>query len=338
MAPSILQLALTLWLPFLLSIISSFVPEDLNHELKIKLLKKSLDTSVIFIRSQGFEATYNDLEVNLLEDSIEIKNINLRRQFYPNEFTFCDVKKIKQESIWDPEVCELSINIESLKFSGLNLIEKNNKFFTITANNINFDTSIFNDSSSIATKKLYEIEKTIVASFSIKNQYEFNKNIFENKIDINIKNYGDVSLKTRLTNLLYNQKKFSAVLDELNFKFTNYGILEKIDTFFDIETNTNLTEVTKNALKSRSLLNIEDENEIYRIKSHNETIDNINRHYPSLNNNIDNILLFLDKHNSIQCTRNEDHLLNENVIEGIDSSGPILFLAVFCEQIINFDK
>ena len=125
------QLAISLWLPLVLSLISSITPEEFNQELKIKLFKSGLDTSIIFLRSQGFEATYDEMDVNIYDDLIEIKNINIRKQFEPYELPFCDAEKIKKKSIWQDETCELVINIQNLQFKGLDFIKKNDNFFEI---------------------------------------------------------------------------------------------------------------------------------------------------------------------------------------------------------------
>ena len=48
--------------------------------LKIKLFKSSLDTSIIILRSQGFEATYDEINTMFIyNDYIEIKNINIAK-------------------------------------------------------------------------------------------------------------------------------------------------------------------------------------------------------------------------------------------------------------------
>ena len=137
MTPSIFQLAISLWFPLILSLISSITPEEFNQELKIKLFKSGLDTSIIFLRSQGFEATYDEMDVNIYDDLIEIKNINIRKQFGSNEFPFCETENIKMSSIWQDLNCELVINIQNLQFKGLNFIEKNDNFFEINANHAN---------------------------------------------------------------------------------------------------------------------------------------------------------------------------------------------------------
>jgi len=337
MTPSIFQLAISFGIPLILSIISSIMPEVMSEESKIKLFKSSLDTSIILLRSQGFEATYDEMDINFYNDFIEIKNINIKKQFEPYELPFCDAEKFKKKSIWQDETCELLINIQNLQFKGFNFNKNIDNFFEIHANNINFDTSIFNDSSGKATKKLFEIKERIIASFVIKNKYNFNKNILENNIYLDIQNFGNLNLETKLTNLLYNQEKFSAILDGFNLEFTNDGILNKINTFLDIESDTNLIEITNNNLKTKSLLNIENESEITVIEEHNKLISNVNRHYPNFNKNIDNILLFLENPSTIKCLRNENHLMNENVFDAMEDVGPVLLFAVFCENIVIND-
>ena len=74
------------------------MPEVMSEESKIKLFKSSLDTSIIILRSQGFEATYDEMDINIYNDLIEIKNINIRKQFESNKFPFCETENIKTSS------------------------------------------------------------------------------------------------------------------------------------------------------------------------------------------------------------------------------------------------
>jgi len=337
MTPSILQLFFSFWIPLILSTIGSIIPSEMNEELKIKLFKSSLDTSIIILRSQGFEATYDKMNTNIYNDYIEIKNINIRKQFKSNDLPFCDASKIRMDSIWKNPACELLINIENIKFKGFNFDKNINNFFEINIDNISFDTSIFNDPSSKVTKKLFNIEETINFNFSTKNKYIFNKNIFENSLYLDVVNFGNLNFEVKLSNLIYNQEKISAVLDAFIFEFVDNGVLEKIDTFINIELNTNLTEIINNNLKIKSLLNIEDESEINKIEEQNKLINNINTHYPNFDQNTENLITFIENPTSLKCIRNEDHIINDNIFEAMEDLGPILIFAVFCENIIIDD-
>ena len=337
MTPSIFQLLFSLGIPLILSTISSIIPSEMNEELKIKLFKSSLDTSIIILRSQGFEATYDEMNINIFNDYIEIKNIILRKQFESNDFPFCDTSKIKMDSIWKNPACELLINIENIKFKGFNFNKNIDNFFEIDIDNISLDTSIFNDSSSKATKKLFKIEETIYLNFSTKNKYNFNKNIFENSLYLDVVNFGKLHFEVKLSNLIYNQEKISAVLDAFIFEFIDNGVLEKIDTFLDIESNTNLTEIVNNNLKIKSLLNVEDESKIKKIEEQNTLINNVNRHYPNFDQNTENLIEFIENPTSLKCIRDDDHIMNDNIFEAMEDLGPILIFAVFCENIIIDD-
>lgn len=337
MTPSIIQLAFSLWIPLIISTISSLIPSEINDELKIKLFKNSLDTSIIFLRSQGFEATYDEMNTNIYNDYIEIKNIDIKKKFGSNDFSYCDINKIKKKSIWEDPSCELLIKINNIKFKGFNFNNNTENFFEINIENISFDTSIFNNSSSKATKKLFNIDEKINLDFSTKNNYIFNKNIIESKILLSVENFGSLNIEFILSNLIYNEEKLSAVLDSFIFNFFDNGLFERIETFIDIESDTSLTEIVIKNLKTKSLLNIENESEIKSIEEHNQLISDINRHYPNFDNNINNLMSFIENPNSLICIRNEDHLINNNVFEEIDDLGPILLLAVFCENIITDD-
>ena len=337
MTPSIFQLLFSLGIPLILSTIASIIPSQMNEELKIKLFKTSLDTSIIILRSQGFEATYDEMNTNIYNDYIEIKNINIRKQFESNDFPFCDTSKIKMDSIWKNPACELLINIENIKFKGFNFNKNIDNFFEINIDNISLDTSIFNDSSSKATKKLFKIEETINLNFSTKNKYNFNKNIFENSLYLDVVNFGKLQFEVKLSNLIYNQEKISAVLDAFIFEFVDNGVLEKIDTFLDIELNTNLTEIINNNLQIKSLLNIEDETKIKKIEEQNTLINNVNRHYPNFDQNTENLIEFIENPISLKCIRDNDHIMNDNIFEAMEDLGPILIFAVVCENIIIDD-
>jgi hypothetical protein len=337
MTPSIIQLVLSLWIPLILSTISSLIPSEISEELKIKLFTNSLDTSIIFLRSQGFEATYDEINTNIYNDYIEIKNFNIKKQFKSKDLPFCDASKIKMDSIWKDPACELLINIENVQFKGFNFNKKIDNFFEINIDNISFDTSMFNDSSSKATKKLFKIEETINLNFSTRNKYNFNKNIFENKIFLEVEKFGNLSLEVKLSNLIYNEEQLSAVLDSFILEFVDQGVLERINTFIDIELDTNLIEIVNKEFKTKSLLNIDDENEIEKIEEHNQLISNVNRHYSNFDQNIVKLLAFIENPSSLKCIRYKDHIINNNISEAIDDLGPILLFAVFCENIIIDD-
>jgi len=337
MTPSIFQLFFSLGIPLILSTISSIIPSEMSEEIKIKLFQSSLNTSIILLRSQGFEATYDEMNANIYNNYIEIKNINIRKKFESRDFPFCDTSKIKMDSIWKDPACELFINIENIKFKGFNFNESDDNFFEIIIDNTSIDTSIFNDSSSKTTKKLFKIEETINLNFSTKNKYNFNKNIFENNLYLDVVKFGKLHFEVKLSNIIFDQEKISAVLDTFVFKLVDNGVLEKINTFLDIESNTNLTEIINNNLKIKSLLNIEDESKLKKIEEHNTLINNVNRHYPNFNQNTQNLIEFIENPISLQCIRNDDHIMNENIFEAMEDLGPILIFAVFCENIIIND-
>ena len=310
----------------------------MSEEIKIKLFQSSLDTSIIILRSQGFEATYDEINTDIYNDYIEIKNINIRKKFESGDFTFCETDNIKMDSIWKNPACELFISIENIKFKGFNFNQNIDNFFEIIIDNISLDTSIFNDSSSKTIKKLLKIEKTVNLNFSTKTKYSFNKNIFENSLYLDVINFGTLNFEVKLSNLIFDQEKIAAVLDAFIFEFSDNGILEKIDTFLDIESNTNLTEIINNNLQIKSLLNIEDESEIKKIEEHNTLINNVNRHYPNFNQNTQNLINFIENPISLKCIRNDDHIMNENIFEAMEDLGPILIFAVFCENIATDDQ
>ncbi|MDC0226692.1 hypothetical protein OAK12_01120 [Alphaproteobacteria bacterium] len=323
------------WIFIAQSIFSFFNPAGLDQEAKINLIESGIDTGIIFLRTQGFEATYDEFNANLNKDLIEIKNLVIKKQLDPYDIEFCNVKNIKVKSIWHPQVCEIDIRIDKLTFSGLNLNYKSNFPFKITLENIEFDLSIFNDSDSKTFKKLFEIDEKILADLSLELKYEFSKNIFHNNISLSLHDFGTIDTNLIFKNIIYSDEYFSLNLDKFNFNLKDETIIKKINLLLDIEQGNNLHEIAKNNLKKRSTININDQNKLDKIKKHNDIISSIGYHYPMYDENTNQILLFLKSAKNISCYRENEHLLNLEVLDEIERTGFPLLLAIFCENIIT---
>ncbi|MDC0056579.1 hypothetical protein OAJ74_00340 [Alphaproteobacteria bacterium] len=327
-------LSQSFWIFIIHSILSFFNPTGLNQEAKINLIESGIDTGIIFLRTQGFEATYDEFNANLNKDSIEIKNIVIKKQLNPYDIDFCNVKNIKTKSIWHPQVCEIDIKIDKLTFSGLDLNYKSDLPFKIALENIKFDLSIFNDSDSKTFKKLFEIDEKIEADFSLESKYEFSKNIFHNNISLNLHDFGTINTNLVFKNIIYSDEYFSLNIDKFNFDLKNETIIKKLNLLLDIEENSNLHDIAKINIKKRSTININDQNKLDKINKHNDIISSIEYHYPMYDENTNQILLFLKSAKSIRCYRENEHLLNLELMEEIGRTGFSLLLAVFCENII----
>ena len=67
------------WIFIVQSIFSFFNPAGLDQEAKINLIESGIDTGIIFLRTQGFEATYDDyLEI------MKEKVINMASDYIPD--------------------------------------------------------------------------------------------------------------------------------------------------------------------------------------------------------------------------------------------------------------
>tara|TARA_B110000438_G_C15784684_1_gene637841 strand:- start:282 stop:1298 length:1017 start_codon:yes stop_codon:yes gene_type:complete len=328
-------LSQSFWIFIAQSIISFFNPAGLDQDAKIKLIESGLDTGIIYLRTQGFEATYDEFNANINNNSIEIKDIIIKKQLNPGSVYFCEGKNIQPKTIWHPRVCEINIKIDKLTFSGLNFDYKSELPFKIAFENINFDLSIFNDANSKTFKKLFEINESISANFSMETKYEFSKNIFHNNVHISLDNFGTIDTNVIFKNIIYSEEFFSLNLDTFSFALKNNSVIEKVNLILDIEGNSNLYNLTKNKLQKKSSINVTDQNELDKINKHNDIINSIEYHYPAYSKNLDDLLSFLQNAKNIKCSRNNDHLMNAEVIEEINRTGPSLLFAVLCENIIS---
>mgnify|MGYP000219228908 CR=1 FL=1 len=166
--------------------------------------------------------------------------------------------------------------------------------------------------------------------------------LFKNK-NIVISGGGDSALDWALyfandysksVTLVHRSQQFRAHNDSVQ-KAMDMASNGKINLLLDIEQGNNLHEIAKNNLKKRSTININDQNKLDKINKHNDVISSIGYHYPMYDENTNQILLFLKSAKNISCYRENEHLLNLEVLDEIERTGFPLLLAIFCENIIT---
>ena len=109
----------------------------------------------------------------------------------------------------------------------------------------------------------------------------------------------------------------------LNFLFTQSPL--KIATVSYINGSCYI----ENSLQNRSLVPLVG-NSVFN----NDVISSIEYHYPMYDENTNQILLFLKSAKNISCYRENEHLLNLEIMDDIGRTGFPLLLAIFCENMI----
>ena len=109
------------WIFLFQGLISFFNPDALNEDAKIKLFESGIDSGVIYLRSLGFNATYDDFYADIDEDTILITNLSLKREFEPGYDSFCNIENLEPRSIWHPKLCEFILTIDEISIKGIEL-------------------------------------------------------------------------------------------------------------------------------------------------------------------------------------------------------------------------
>jgi len=330
---SLFFLSKSFWIFLFQSLISFFNPEALNEEAKIKLFESGIDSGIIYLRSIGFNATYDDFYADIEDDTILISNLSLKREFDPEYDSFCNLDNLEPKSLWHPKLCEFSLTVEEIIIKGIELGYKSDDPVSIEFSGINHDLSIYNTTEFKTVKKLLDLENNISGNFKLDLRYLFSKNILSSNINLSIDDFGIMHLGFVANDVVYNNENFSMNLDKFRFTFEDTSFVEKLNTLYDIEGRKSLNELAKDGLLKRSKLNVSDVDELESIKNHNDFINSIEYFYPKYNSNIINLIRFLEEPNYISCTSDRDHLINNLFIDDVGVNGFPLIIAAVCENI-----
>jgi len=335
---SLFFLSKSFWIFLFQGLISFFNPDALNEEAKIKLFESGIDSGVIYLRSLGFNATYDDFYADIDEDTILITNLSLKREFEPGYDSFCNIENLEPRSIWHPKLCEFILTIDEISIKGIELGYKSDDPVSIEFKGINHDLSIYNTTELKTVKKLLDLENNISGDFRLDLKYEFSKNILSSNIDFSVNDFGEMDLSFVSNNIVYNDDNFSMNLDKFKFTFEDQSFVEKFNTLSDIEGGKALNDIAKDGLLKRSTLNVNDVEELENINSHNDFINSIEYYYPNYNSNINNLIKFLEEPDYLDCSSSQDHLINNSFINDVDTYGFPLILAAVCEKISFVDE
>jgi hypothetical protein len=330
---SLFFLSKSFWIFLFQSLISFFNPDALNNEAKIKLFESGIDSGIIYLRSIGFNATYDDFYADIEEDKIQITNLSLKREFEPEYNSFCDLDNLELKSIWHPKLCEFSLSIDEIIIKGIELGYKSDDPVSIEFIGINHDLSNYNTTEFKAVKKLLDLENSISGDFKLDLKYDFSKNIFSSNINFSVNNFGLMNLSFVADNIVYNDENYSLNLDKFRFSFEDQSFVEKFNTLSDIEGEKALAEIAKEGLLKRSTLNVSDVDQLENINTHNDFINSVEYYYPNYNANILNLIKFLEEPNYFECNSDQNHLINNPFMDDVEVYGFPLIIAAVCKNI-----
>lgn len=326
-------LSKSFWIFLFQSLISFFNPDALNDEAKIKLIESGIDSGIIYLRSIGFNATYDEFYADIEEDKIQITNLTLKKKFNPEYNSFCDLDNLELKSIWHPKLCEFSLSVDEIIIKGIELGYKSEDPVSIEISGIIHDLSNYNTTEFKTVKKLLDIENNISGDFKLDLKYDFSKNIFSSNINFSVNNFGLMNLSFVTDNIVYNDESFSLNLDKFRFSFEDESFVEKFNTLSDIEGGNDLAEIAKQGLLKRPTLNVSDVDQLENINTHNDFINSVEYYYPSYNSNILNLIKFLEEPSYFECNSDQNHLINNLFMEDVEVYGFPLIIAAVCENI-----
>tara|TARA_E500000178_G_C17017463_1_gene753744 strand:- start:1315 stop:2346 length:1032 start_codon:yes stop_codon:yes gene_type:complete len=325
------------WIFIVQGLLSIFNPNSIDYETKIKIFESGIDTSITYLRSEGFSATYDDFYDDKENNIIVLENLVIKKEFEPQYSGFCLEENIVPKSIWHSKSCEFSLEIDKIKFTGLNLGYKSEGSFKIDLIGIKHDLSIYNNTELMTLKKLVELDDYLFANFYIETQYEFSKNIFKSNVNLDIQEFGVLNFSLTANDIIYNQDKFSFNLDKFNLMYEDNSLINKIEILRELNLlaydGFSLHESAKKKFLKQPNLNVNDVSELEKINLHNDFINSLNYHYPNYEENIVNLILFLKDPGTIYCQNDSDHIINELFLDEVGNYGLPLLVAALCENI-----
>ena len=334
---SLFFLSKSFWIFLIQSFISFFNPDSLDEKAKVKLFESGIDTGIIYLRSEGFNATYDEFTADYSNNTIVLRNLSIKKEFEPSYTSFCLEENIVPKSIWHPYSCEFSLEIEEIILSGLDLGYKSENPSKIELKGIKHNLSIYNNTELMTLKKLVKVEDYISANLSIESSYEFSKNIFQSNINLEFEDFGKLNFSFSANDIIYNEENFSFNLQKFNMLFEDKTFIEKIETLRELDLiaydGQPIHKTVEKALLKRSTLNVVNVDELEKINSHNDFINSINYHYPNYENNVKNLILFFENSGTLYCQSERDHLMNELFLDEVNYYGFPLLIAAICENI-----
>ena len=220
----------------------------MEDETKKQIVENSVISSINILRSNNIETTYDDLEVNILNDFVSIKNLKFKYLFEEQgPGLFCEFVNKEFDSWEEFYGCPIEVNLDELLISGLFNANQNITKSKLIINNLHLDGKAFDyNSTSKAMKALLELDEGLSMDLKYELEYAHNQNAMVLNFDLITDSYFDLNINTSVSRMNYNfddpaMSRFS--INDFQMIVKDLGIINKTNLMLDINNISPINEL-----------------------------------------------------------------------------------------------
>ena len=244
---SFFDISSSLWQTFFISFLSLLNPWNLmEDDTKKQIVENTVISSINILRSNNIETTYDDLEVNILNDFVSIKNLKFKYILGADEL-FCEFVNKEYDNWEEFYGCPIEVKLDELLISGLFNANQNITKSKLTIKNLHLDGKTFDyNSTSKAMKALLELDEGLSMSLKYELEYSHNQNAMVLNLDFITDSYFDLNINTSVSRMNYNfdnpsMSRFS--INDLQMIVKDLGIINKTNLMLDINNISPINEL-----------------------------------------------------------------------------------------------
>ena len=246
---SFFDISSSLWQTVIISFLSLINPWNvIEDDTKKKIVENTIISSINVLRSNNIETTYDDLEVNILNDFVSIKNVKFKYLFEEQgPGLFCEFVN-KEFDNWEEFYgCPIEVNLDELLISGLFNANQNITKSKLIINNLHLDGKAFDyNSTSKAMKALLELDEGLSMNLKYELEYSHNQNAMVLNFDLITDSYFDLNINTSVSRMNYNfddpsMSRFS--INDFQMIVKDLGIINKTNLMLDINNISPINEL-----------------------------------------------------------------------------------------------
>ena len=218
----------------------------MEDDTKKQIVENTVISSINILRSNNIETTYEDLEVNILNDFVSIKNLKFKYILGADEL-FCEFVNKEYDNWEEFYGCPIEVNLDELLISGLFNANQNITKSKLTIKNLHLDGKTFDyNSTSKAMKALLELDEGLSMSLKYELEYSHNQNTMVLNLDLITDSYFDLNINTSVSRMNYNfdnpsMSRFS--INDLQMTVKDLGIINKTNLMLDINNISPINEL-----------------------------------------------------------------------------------------------
>ena len=218
----------------------------MEDDTKKQIVENTVISSINILRSNNIETTYEDLEVNILNDFVSIKNLKFKYILGADEL-FCEFVNKEYDNWEEFYGCHIEVKLDELLISGLFNANQNITKSKLTIKNLHLDGKTFDyNSTSKAMKALLELDEGLSMSLKYELEYSHNQNAMVLNLDLITDSYFDLNINTSVSRMNYNfdnpsMSRFS--INDLQMIVKDLGIINKTNLMLDINNISPINEL-----------------------------------------------------------------------------------------------